>query len=53
MKKKLDQIVIEVEEELVRVIADLIWFVAPEKGIKQATDLYMPSYGTYDYNKNL
>ena len=34
MKKKLDQIVIEVEEELVRVIADLIWFVAPEKDIK-------------------
>ena len=31
MKKKLDQIVIEVEEELVRIIADLIWFVAPKK----------------------
>ena len=53
MKKKLDQIVIEVEEELVSVISDLIWFVTPEKGIKQATDLYMPSYGPYDYNKNL
>ena len=53
IKNKLDQIVTEVEEELVSVISDLIWFVTPEKDIKKATGLYMPSYGPHDYNKNL
>ena len=49
----LDSLIIEVEDELSRVIGELIWFIKPEPKDTSYKVLYNPDVGPVDYNKFL
>ena len=49
-KLNLDSLIIEVEDELSRVIGELIWFIKPEPKDTSYKVLYNPDVGPVDYN---
>ena len=52
-KRNLDALVIEIEEDLMVVICDLIWFVSSDNINETDTSLYNPRVGESDYNSVL
>ena len=52
-KRNLDALVIEIEEDLMVVICDLIWFVLADNINETDTSLYNPRVGESDYNSVL
>ena len=49
----LDTIIIKVEDELTRVIGEIIWFVKPGENDMNTKGLYCADVGPVDYNKYL